>query len=306
MPGCQNPLLLAGSSNPELANETARQLNLSLGRMKLERFPDGEISVQIQEEVNGRDVFVLQTIAIDPNVYLMELLLIIDALKRGSARSIAAVVPYYGYCRQDRRDKPGVPIAAKLVANLLVEAGAKCLLTVELHAQQLQGFFEIPVYHLNSHVLLLSGLQGIDLKKCVVVAPDIGSIKFARDLANLLKVDFAVVNKHRTSPDFISNVTLIGNVHGKDILLADDICSTGATLVSAAKACQEKGAQRIFGAVTHGLCVDGTAERLEQSPIEALWMTNTIPPNDRIKDCSKINLISVAPLLSHAIGQLCR
>jgi ribose-phosphate pyrophosphokinase len=295
------PLLFAGTSHPLLATEIAHELGVSLGQMQLKQFPDGEIAVQILESVRGRDVFVLQSVALDPNFYLMELLIIIDALKRASARSVVAVIPYYGYSRQDRKDKPRVPITAKLVANLLVEAGATRILAVELHAGQLQGFFDIPVDHLHGWPSLIEGMQVLGLNDCIVVAPDIGSVKIARAFANHLKVDFAVVDKCRRSAMEVGEVTLIGDVKGKDVLLADDMCSTGATLVSAAKACQEKGAKRIFAAVTHGLCVDHAISRIENSPLESVWMTNTIPHTERLQGTNKLHTVSIAPLLAHAI-----
>ncbi|CUI17187.1 Ribose-phosphate pyrophosphokinase [Candidatus Protochlamydia naegleriophila] len=295
------PLLFAGSSHLLLATEVASQLGISLGQVQLNQFPDGEIAVQILESVRGRDVFVLQSIALDPNFYLMELLIIVDALKRASARSVVAVIPYFGYCRQDRKDKPRVPITAKLVANLLVEAGVTRILAVDLHAGQLQGFFDIPVDHVHGRQLLIDGLRDLELSRCVVVAPDIGSVKTARAFAGQLQVDFAVVDKHRLSAMEVGGLSLIGDVNGKDVLLADDMCSTGATLVSAAKACQEKGAKRIFGVITHGLFVDDAVNRIENSLLESVWMTNTIPYTERLKDGHKLKTISIAPLLAHAI-----
>lgn len=294
-------LLFAGSSHPTLAHEIAQHLQVSLGQVSLSRFPDGEIEVQILENVRGRDVFVLQSVALDPNFYLMELLILIDALKRASAKSVVVVIPYFGYCRQDRKDKPRVPITAKLVANLLVEAGATRILAVDLHAGQLQGFFDIPVDHLHGRVPLLKCFQEKHISECVVVAPDIGSVKIARAFAHSLQADFAVVSKQRSSAIEISDVTLIGDVKGKNVLLADDMCSTGSTLASAAKACQEKGAKRIFAAITHGLCVEGAAERLEGCPLETLWITNTIPYTDRLAKTCKIETVSLASLLAHAM-----
>jgi len=295
------PLLFCGSSHCELAQEVADHLNIPLGLIDRGRFPDGEISIQLLESVRGRDVFVLQSIALDPNIYLMELLIIIDALRRSSARSIVAVLPYFGYCRQDRKDQPRVPITAKLVANLLVEAGATRILAIDLHAGQLQGFFDIPVDHIHGSKPLLERFKELNVDNCIVVAPDVGSVKIARNFASQLSLDFAIINKHRVSSTNIDEVTLIGEVKGKNILLADDMCSTGGTLVSAAKACREKGACRIFAAVTHGLCVGCSVEEIENSLIEAVLMTNTIPYTDRLAGSSKWITVSIAPLLAHAI-----
>jgi ribose-phosphate pyrophosphokinase len=295
------PLLFAGSSHFILASEVAQRLEIPLGSMQLNRFPDGEIAIQVLESVRGRDVFVLQSIALDPNFYLMELLIIIDALKRASAKSIAAVLPYFGYCRQDRKDKPRVPITAKLVANLLVEAGATRILAVDLHAGQLQGFFDIPVDLVYGRQALIDGLQELNLNNSVVVAPDISSVKTARTFASHLNVDFAIVDKHRKNAKEVVSYHLIGDVNGKDVLLADDMCSTGATLVSAAKACREKGANRIFGVVTHGLLVGDAIRHIEDSPLETVWMTNTIPYTERLTKANKLKTVSIAPLLAHAI-----
>ncbi len=295
-----NALLFSGSSHSFLAHEIATHLNIDLGKIELKRFPDGESQVQILENVRGRDVFVHQTIALDPNNYLMELLIIIDALKRASARSIAAVIPYYGYCRQDRKDKPRVPITAKLVANLLTHAGATRVLTMDLHAGQVQGFFDIPVDNLYGRAILAEAFRKFAPSNYIVVAPDIGSVKVARAYAAHLGVDFAIIDKHRASPTKIETVTVIGDVNGKDVLLADDMCSTGGTLVSAAKACREKGAKRIFAAITHGLFVGDCLKQIAESPIEALLTSNTIP-EELSSHFSKVHKFSVAPLFAQAI-----
>lgn len=294
-------ILFSGSSHLTLAQEVADQLGIRLGQVALSQFPDGETSVQILESVRGQDVFVLQTVALNPNEHLMELLIMIDAFKRASARSIIAVIPYFGYCRQDRKDKPRVPITAKLVANLLVQAGITRILTVDLHAGQLQGFFDIPVDHLQGRMPLIEKVQEFNLNNCVVVAPDIGSVKTARAFANQLHSEMAVIDKHRTDGVEVEKAVLIGDVKEKDVLLADDMCSTGETLVSAAKACQEKGAKRIFGAVTHGICVDQAISKIEKSPLEAVLITNTIPYTDRLAGSTKLITVSIAPLLAHAI-----
>ena len=295
--------LFAGSSHPELAKEVAHCLGIQVGRLELVRFPDGEISLQILENVRGQDVFVLQTIALDPNNYLMELLIMIDSLKRASARSINVVIPYYGYCRQDRKDKPRVPITAKLVANMLTAAGATGVITMDLHTEQLQGFFDIPVDNLYGRQKLADAAREIiGHNDFVVVTPDIGSIKLAKAYASHLKVDFAIVDKHRSDATHVEVVTLIGDVKGKDVLLADDMCSTAGTLVSAAKVCHEKGAKRIFAVSTHGLLVGDSVSKIEQSPIELLLVSNTIPSMGRCKDSKKIRTVSVASLFGQAIS----
>ncbi len=297
------PLLFSGSSHPELAQQVADQLGVQLSPVELSSFPDGEISVQILDSVRGRDVFVLQSVALDPNQYLMELLIMMDAFKRASAKRIVPVIPYFGYCRQDRKDKSRVPITAKLVANLLANAGATHLLTMDLHAGQVQGFFDIPVDNLYGRPPLIEAVKeyGVKPQELIVVAPDIGSIKLAHSYANDLDVDLAIVEKHRISANSVVAATLIGDVNGKDVLLADDMCSTAGTLVSAAKACREKGARRIFAAVTHGILVGNAVEKIEKSPIEILFVSNSIPYTDRLAQLAKLKMVSVASLFAQAI-----
>lgn len=295
-------LLFSGSSHPELAKEIAGNLGVRLGKIEINRFPDHEISVEVMEDVRDRETYVLQPTALEPNDYLMELLIIIDALKRASARSITAVIPYFGYCRQDRQDKANVPISAKLVGDLLQKAGATCIVSADLHAGQIQGFFDIPVINLHCMPLFLEEIRKLKPKNLVIVTPDVGSIKLGRDFAVQLKADLAVINKQRLKADQVQDLQLIGDVNGKDVLLADDMCSGGATLASAAKACQEKGASRILACVMHGLFVGDAYKLINQSPIEVLITTNTVPfkgPTGRaLKD---FRVVSAAPLLAQAI-----
>lgn len=294
-------LLFSGSSHPVLAQQIADCLGISLSNVELGRFPDGEISLRIAESVRGHDVFAVQTIALDPNEYLVELLILIDALKRASAKSITAVLPYFGYCRQDRKDKPREPITAKLLADILTSAGATHVLTMDLHAGQLEGFFDIPVDHICGLPVLSEEIKKLGLSDCVVVAPDIGAVKRARAYANSLDAEFAVITKRRLNPFEVESHTVIGEVKGKNILLADDMCSTGGTLMSAAKACREKGANRIFAVVTHGLFVGDAVEAIKESPIEALYMSNTVPYTERFSKTNKIRVCSVAEPFAHAI-----
>jgi ribose-phosphate pyrophosphokinase len=293
-------LLFSGTSHPLLAAEVANHLGISLGKISFEPFPDGEISVQILDNVRGRDVFVMQTTAIDPNNYLMELLIIIDALKRASAKSIAAVIPYFGYARQDRKDLPRTPITAKLVANLLTVAGATRVLTMDLHAGQIQGFFDIPVDNLYARATLAEAIKRHNLKDLVIVAPDLGAIKKARAFATHLNAEFAVIDKRRVSSEKVEVYAIIGNIEGKDVILADDMCSTGGTLVSAAAACKEAGAKRIFAAVTHGLFAGNAIELIEKSPIEKVFVTNTVP-HPESHHHPKIEQVSVANIFGESI-----
>lgn len=299
-----SPLIFTGTSHVKLATEISKKLNVKIGNAKIKRFPDGEVSVEILESVRGQDVFILQSIALNPDQYLIELLVLVDALKRASANNIIAVIPYYGYSRQDRKDKPRVPITAKLVANLLEKAGVTHAVTLDLHAGQLQGFFDIPLDNLSgrpSLVETLKRLQCLDKDNTVVVAPDAGSTQLARSYARDLQADFALINKCRIDSDKTEVIALIGNVKGKDVLLADDMCTTGATLLSAAKACQEKGARSIKAVVTHGLFVNDSINEIEKSPIEALYVTNSIELESRLNASSKIQVVSIASLLAKAI-----
>ncbi len=290
-------MLFAGTSHPELAQEIGKCLGINLGKAVIETFPDGEIGAQILESVRGRDVFVLQSIARRPSFYLMELLVLVDALKRSSARSINAVISYFGYARQDRRGRVREPVTAKLVANLLEKAGVTRVLTMDLHTEQIQGFFDIPLDNLYARPVLLESLRRLKMDRCVVVTPDIGSIRLARSFAEALKVDLAIVDKRRVNAKQVEMSALIGDVEGRDVLLVDDMCSTGGTLKTASFVCKDRGAKRVFAAVTHGLMVGGA---FEESAIEKMLMTDTVPIK-RGTDLSRIEVVSVVPLFSKAI-----
>ncbi len=245
MPDSQSQALIcSGSSHPELAAEIAQCAGIKLGEIDIQAFPDGEIAVQLHESVRGRHLFIVQSIARDPHRYLMELLLAVDAAKRASARTIVAVIPYFGYGRQDRRDRPRVPISAKLVADLLTAAGVTQVVTMDLHTEQLQGFFNIPVDSLHARSRLIEAFRKHVQAEVVVATPDVGSVKLARAYANELGHGMVIVDKDRIDASNVKASIVIGDVKGKDVLLADDMCSTAGTLVSAAKACQEKGARR--------------------------------------------------------------
>ncbi len=290
--------LFAGSSHLKLAQEVCGELKIDLGRLHLDRFPDGETSVQVLENVRGCDVFILQSIAGEPNHYLFELLIIIDALKRSSVRSVTAIIPYLGYCRQDRKNKPGVPITAKLVANVLATAGITNLITFDLHADQAEGFFEISVDHLHCQKLLCDFARELIGERCAVVAPDIGSIKIAEHMARILNTGLAVIKKERLN-SFDVSMSLIGDVRDRNVLIPDDLCSTAGTLVSAANLCQELGAKKIVAAVTHGLFVGDAIERIELSAIDHLITTDTIDVRRGVP--ASIKRVSVAVLIAEAM-----
>lgn len=290
-------MLFSGTSHPVLAEEIAKSLGLGLGKAQIDCFPDGEIGVQILENVRGRDVFVVQSIAGRPNFYLMELLILIDALKRASARSIVAVIPYYGYARQDRKDRGRVPITAKLVANLLETAGISRLVTMDLHSEQIQGFFDIPVDNLYARTVFAEEIQRLGIKDPVVCAPDVGSAKLARIMATEIGAPFAVVDKQRKSAKDVDVFALIGDVQGKDVILVDDICSTGGTLKGASEAAKKAGAKRVFAAVTHPLMNEAIGG------LDKLMVANTIPLPQEI-DHSQVDVLSVAGVFGKAIERI--
>ncbi len=293
-------MLFAGTSHPELARQIADAMGVKLGKVEIETFPDGEIGVHVLESVRGRDVFILQTVARQPNLYLMELLILIDAMKRASARSIVAMLPYYGYARQDRRGTLREPITAKLVADLLEKAGATRVLTMDLHTEQIQGFFNLPVDNLYARPLFIEETKRMGFQNGVVVSPDVGSIKLARSFAEALKCEYAIVDKRRVSAKRVEMSALIGDVQDKDILIVDDICSTGRTLKTAAEVCKSAGAKRVFAAVTHGIFAE---EAFEESAIEKMWVSNTVPLPPKKKD-GKLEVVSVASLFAKAIDSI--
>lgn len=294
-------LLFSGTSNEVLAGEVAKQLGTSLGDLSISTFPDGEIGIEIHENVRGRDAFVLQTIARRPNHYLMELLVVIDALKRASCRSITFVIPYYGYARQDRKDKGRVPITAKLVADLLQTAGADRGLTMDLHAEQIQGFFDIPVDNLYARPLLAKAVKKWGLDSFVVVAPDLGSIKLAKAFAHEMGADFAIVDKRRVDAERVEPGALIGSVDGKPVVIVDDMVSTGETLKIASRVCKNAGAGEICAVSTHGLMGQGA---LNGSAIEKVLVTDTIPQEDPAASDPLVEVVSCAPLFSQAIESI--
>lgn len=297
--------IFAGNSNPELAREIARYLGVPMGNAEVSTFSDGEICVNIYETVRGADVFVIQSICHPVNDNLMELLIMIDAFKRASAGRITAVIPYYGYARQDRKAKARDPITAKLVADLITSAGANRVLTMDLHAPQIQGFFNIPLDHLLgmpilAHYFIERGLEGDEV---VVVSPDVGSVTRARSFANRLNASLAIVDKRRPRANEAEVMNVIGDVKGKKAILIDDLVDTAGTLLQASLALVERGATEIYACCTHGVLSGPGVERIKNSPIRELVITNTIPlpPEKRI---DKIKILSVAPLFAEAIDRI--
>jgi ribose-phosphate pyrophosphokinase len=296
------PQVFSGNANPALAKEIADYVGVPMGEATVNPFPDGETFVKINENIRGRDVYIVQPTSPPTNQNLMELLIMIDAARRASASRITAVLPFYGYARQDRKDQPRVPITAKLVANLLVASGATRMLTVDLHAQQIQGFFDIPVDHLYAAPVLYRYISSLKLENPVVVSPDVGGMKMASAYSQLLDTELAIVAKRRTSPTSVESQYLVGEVDGRDVLLVDDLTETAGTLTAAARLVKEKGARRVIASVSHALISDLARERLQDSVIDELVTTNTtiVPPIPGFK----LTVLSVAGLLGEAIKRI--
>ena len=291
-----------GTSNLPLANAIAASIGLELGKCTVSAFPDGETFVKIEENVRGEDVFLVQSTSPPTNHNLMEMFIMMDALRRASASRITAVLPFYGYARQDRKDQPRVPITAKLVANLLVAAGANRILTMDLHAQQIQGFFDIPVDHLYAAPVMYDYLKKKELPNLVVVSPDVGGLKMAHAYSQVLEAGLAIVAKRRKNAHEIESMTVIGEIRGKTILLVDDLTETAGTLTTAAKLLRRKGAKKIYACVSHALLNDLGIERLQKSNIDELITTDSVlrPEISGIR----ITTLSVAGLLGEAIKRI--
>lgn len=296
--------VLSGNANPELAKDICKYLKIKLSDAFVSRFSEGEIRVKINENVRGKDVFVVQPTCPPPNDNLMELLIMIDALKRASANRITAVMPYFGYARQDRKDQPRVPITAKLVANLLTVAGANRVLTMDLHAGQIQGFFDIPVDHLFAVGVFIDHLSKSMNKNMVVVSPDVGSIKMARAYAKRIMADLAIIDKRRISPEKAEVMHILGEVKGKDCLIVDDLIATGSSLVEAAQTLRKAGAKNIHAAITHAVLSGPAIEYIDKcQALTKLFITDSIPLG-ALNRHPKIGVLSVASLLGEAIKRI--
>ncbi|GAB6183495.1 ribose-phosphate pyrophosphokinase [Thermodesulfovibrio hydrogeniphilus] len=296
--------LITGNANPELAKKVSEYLQTPLTETTVTTFSDGEIMVQIKENIRGSDAFIIQPTCPPVNQNIMELLLLIDALKRASARRITAVIPYYGYARQDRKVQPRVPISAKLIANLITVAGANRVLSIDLHAGQIQGFFDIPVDHLIALPVFLDYLRKNKLDNIIVVSPDAGGTERARVFAKKIDAPLAIVDKRRDAPNVSKVMHVIGDVKDKDAILIDDMIDTAGTITQAAKALLEKGAKRVFAAATHGVLSGPAIERLNDSVLEKVIITDTVPIGDKKEKCPKIEVLTVAHLLGEAIKRI--
>jgi ribose-phosphate pyrophosphokinase len=297
--------IFSGSAHRALTEEIAEFLGVPVGHARLQRFPDTEVSFQIDENIRGTDVFVVQPTCADVDRHLVEMCVMIDAFRRSSASRITAVIPYYGYARQDRKDKPRVPISAKLMANLITAAGANRVLTMDLHKAQIQGFFDIPVDHLFAAPVIIEHLRAYEDLDLTIVSPDAGGAERARAYAKRLNAELAIIDKRRTEDGTAEVMNVIGDVAGRTCILQDDISDTAGTIVKAASALKANGAERVFACAVHGVLSGPAIERLEMAPIDQVIITNTIPlMTERARCCRKVKQLSVARLLGQAIRSI--
>ena len=300
-------LVFTGRSNPALSERVVNYLGLGLGRAQLERFPDGETSLKLFEDARGRDVFVIQSTSTPVNEHVMELLIYIDCLRRASARRITAVVPYFGYARQDRKDEGRVPITAKLVANLLTVAGASRVLTIDLHAAQIQGFFDIPVDHMSAEPVMTAFFETLNDGPLSLVSPDIGNAKRARGYAERLGAELAIIDKRRISGSEAVSYNIIGEVKGRTVLMVDDMIATAGTVVQAAQMVRDRGAKRVIVAATHGVLCGPAVDRLCEAPIDHLAISDTIALTEEARRrLPNLTVLTVSELLGEAIRRIHR
>ena len=296
--------IFSGRAHPALAREICDYLEIPLGQLTLYNFSDGENYCQIDENVRGADVFIVQPTSSPVNDHVMELLILLDAFRRSSASRITAVMPYFGYSRQDKKDKPRVPIAAKLMADLLTASGADRILTMDLHAAQIQGFFDIPVDHLFAAPVLLDAIRKLELEDLVIVSPDVGGVARARAIGKRLGASLAIIDKRRTGKNETEVLNVVGEVEGKDVLILDDIVDTAGTLVQAEAALRRQGARRTYAAAVHPVLSGPAIERIEASQLQSLLVTNTVPIEGALARCPRIHPLSIAPILGEAIQRI--
>jgi len=296
--------VFSGNSNTLLAQEISKELQIPLGKANVKKFGDGEIQVEIEENVRGMDVFVVQSTCTPVNVYLMELLIMMDAMKRASAERVTAVIPYYGYARQDRKVAPRAPITAKLIADLITTAGASRVLTIDLHAGQIQGFFNIPVDHLYSAPVMIEFIKKKFADNLVIVSPDAGGVERARAFGKRLGATLAIIDKRRPEPNQSSVMNIIGEIKDKTALLLDDMVDTAGTLTQSADALLEAGAERVAACCTHPVLSGAAIERINKSALQELVVTDTIPLREEAESCKKIVVLSVSKLLGEAIKRI--
>jgi ribose-phosphate pyrophosphokinase len=303
--GNRPPLkIFSGNAHPALAKKICGHLGIELGQAEVGRFPDGEVRVQIGENVRGADVFLVQPTSTPVNDNLVELLIMLDAFRRASASRITAVMPYYGYARQDRKDRPRVPISAKLVADLLTSAGANRILALDLHTGQIQGYFNIPVDHLYATPVTVDYFRKLKLNNLTVISPDPGGVERARSFAKKLRVPLAILDKRREDADTVEVTNVIGDVAGRAVLIVDDMIDTGGTLVRAAETLKEKGAEKVFACCVHGVFAKDALSRICDSELELVVATDSIPPSPAGQGCNRIKILSVAKLFADAIRSI--
>ena len=294
-------IIFSGNSNPALSKKVCSYLNVALGGEKVKRFSDGEIQIEIDENVRSKDVFVIQSTCSPVNENLVELLLMLDALKRASAARITAVIPYYGYARQDKKVAPRVPISAKLVADMLTIAGASRIITLDLHAGQIQGFFDIPVDNLFAAPVLIKHIRDNFNNDLVIVSPDAGGVERARAFAKRLNAGLAIIDKRREAPNEAKAMAVVGDVRGKIVVILDDMVDTAGTMVEAAGAIMKNGAREVYAVCAHPVLSGPSIERIEKSPLKALVVTDTIPLRENARSCKKIKVLSISELIGEAI-----
>ncbi len=305
--GMNDLKIFTGNANPSLAKKICEHLSIKLGDAYVGRFPDGEIDIKVNEDVRGSDVFLVQPTCAPVNENLVELLIFIDCLRRASASRITAVLPYYGYARKDRKDEGRVPITAKLVANIITEAGADRVLTVDLHAAQIQGFFDIPVDHLLAFPVISKYFAAMNMEDLVVVTPDVGGIKLARNYSKKLGIKMAIVDKRRVGPEETEVGFVIGDVSGKNVVMIDDLIATGGSIAQAANVLKERGAKDIYVGTTHPVFCGAAVQKLAAAPIKEIIVTDTIPLGDKVKGLGdKIKVLTISALLGDAIKRIHR
>ncbi len=302
----ENIKIFSGSSNVALAGAVCKYLDVPLGGAKIDKFPDGEKLIRVEDDVRGRDCFVLQSTCFPVDEHLIELLIYLDCLRRASATRITAVIPYFGYARQDRKDEGRVPITAKLVANLITTAGADRVVAIDLHAKQLQGFFDIPVDHLTGELVLSRHFRNMKIANLTVVSPDVGNMKTASRYASHLGGELAIVRKKRVSGKDVEAQEIIGQVQGRNVLMCDDIIATAGTISSAAKLVRERGAKKVYVGATHGVLAGPALRRLSKAPIDEIIVTDTIPLTSEAEKLGKIKVLTVASMLGEAIKRIHR
>jgi len=297
-------IVFSGSSNPALAEAACNYLNLELGKVEISNFPDGEKHIRLESDVRGRDVYIIQSTCPPVDENLMELLIFLDCVRRASAARITAVIPYFGYARQDRKDAGRVPVTAKLTANIITSAGADRVLALDMHAKQLQGFFDIPLDHLTAEPVLVKYLSQKRIPDLTVVAPDVGNMKTASSYASALGAELAIIHKRRLTGQEVHCEEIIGSIEGRNVVMVDDMISTAGTITGAAKMAKERGCKNVVVGATHGVFSGPAIERLTEAPIDEVFVTDTIPIKEEVRNLKNLKVLTVAPLIGEAMRRI--